>query len=366
MNFLRKIVAMISVFVWNNIFTVEASTISPVSVLTPQKELEQAITTKTVNVICVQRTFDPFLPIFKIQKHVKAVFDAIDEEIVDDVWNFVIFSEHFWGGATQLLTSQDVQCIVEECNALSQKHPKLIIHINFLHEFDISELTSQSVWLSHGVTMEPDASKIFGEVKPGLEAFQKTSNKHISNYSLLIYEGSPFAIYRKSTYANESDMDISGEYIYEFGDFKTHEIIQNGISGMFTGENPKIVTRICADMNNAFLVDIPNSAEIIIVPANMKRIDESIKKINAGNIIFIDTNPSREVSHLQKAPNDVHLKIYRPVPVVAQELDADSGFKLYKYRLSDVSEFPSVDTLPSWPSQQRDETGQRCCYCIIL
>lgn len=53
--------------------------------------------------------------------------------------------------------------------------------------------------------------------------------------------------------------------------FQTYAIEDHPLSNMFTGDHPKIITRICADMNGIFLYDIPN-VEIAIVLANMTNI----------------------------------------------------------------------------------------------
>lgn len=340
-----------------------------------QQDLLQAITGRDIQIICMQRTFNPLQPIIKIQNHVDQVFQEINGQINDSKWTFVIFSEHFWGGATQALTSDEIQHIINRCNAILNTHPQLIIHINFLHKFNFSTLSEGNCnWLfaSRGFISEYDGNRIFGEVKPSDNCFTKQSNMHISNYSLIIHQGMPIAIYRKGTYANESDSDIiSGGYIYEFGDFQTHAIGENPLSEIFTGDHQQIITRICADMNSAFLDNIP-SAELAIVPANMMNVREAIKNIPVKDAIFVDTNPNRQISHLQKANYMGESTIYRPQRTNHKILSEADGFDMYQYNLSAVTGFDQVAAVPQHLAPREevvdyvDDSDDGCCRRCCL
>lgn len=363
MQLIRILLVVIVGMLVNSLSAMESSSIAAAST-----ELKQAITNQDINFICVRRIFNWLLPITKVQNYIQGVFEKINEKIInDDRWTFVIFSEQFWGGATQALASNEVKDIVGQCQALSRNRPKVIIHINFLHKFKVSELNQHNCsWLSMNDDINNyNSNRIFGDLSLDETDFTKSSEKHLSNYSLIIYGGTPIAIYKKSTYANEGDSLIKAGYVYEFGDFKTHAIGNNPFSAIFVGDSAQVATRICADMNEAFLQNIPN-VELLMVPANNKHIDNSILNINVNDMIFVDTNPTRLISHLQKLGSNLKSDVCKPSYVLQEKFDEHNGFELYQYNWSDVGRFRNVEIVPERfvpvvDSVECDDGDEDCC-----
>lgn len=268
-----------------------------------EDDLRQAISNKNINIICVQRKTHSETTISKLfNDNIKEIFTLLDQKIDNDKWTIVVFSENFFGNSNNILDLNDVTQIVTECNAFTARHPKSIIHINFLQEFNVNKLNEQCQWLH-----APYATLTFDQCKDRIiqPIFKdilllKDSLQHVANYSLIIWNGHPIAIYRKSTYCNEANALVIGcsssqslskampqsnlpnpKHLYEFGNFQTHSLLTSAsvhaqIAGLFTGSSPLIATRICADMNPRFLEKFqPECSIILIVPANYKTVNES-------------------------------------------------------------------------------------------
>lgn len=260
-------------------------------------ELSTAICRREFAVICAQRIFRDNTQLNEIQKN--NLFQSLKDQVgkMSNEWCLLVFSEHFFFRTP--VDNDYVSDVIKRCQALTNQYPKLIIHVNFLHEFSINNVPSH---LSNNnyYSTDPNGKHITYGVSPN-ELFPNDPllQKHIANYSLVFYKGQVISIYRKGTYFREADALISGgQYCYEFGNWKDN-ILNNGnpVEALF-GQR-LLVTRICADANK-FLQPPPPAPilgenGVLIVPANDKG-PSSIKSLLQGSQIAVFVDTSRGVA----------------------------------------------------------------------
>jgi hypothetical protein len=164
-------------------------------------------------------------------------------------WTILVFQEAFFS-KMHALDNYMVKAIVEYCNKLTINNPKLIIVVNFLHEFEdekrlpwlLDYMPSEKCFASTSILINENTPLLFpyhhhirkqaaeeiiytplfvsGNQKP--KDFCLQGEHRLANYSLVIHKGIPIAVYRKSFYTEEKNSLIDKGYVYEFGDFIVH------------------------------------------------------------------------------------------------------------------------------------------------
>lgn len=343
------------------------------------EEFRTGIINKNIKIICMKRNTQSETVITKIQNHLDEIFNNLEQQITDNLWTIVIFSEHFWGNADNILNSEEVTAIVAKCNEITSRHQRLIVHINFLHQFDNRELHTRCNWLIRGTVNGADG-RICSDQSEDLFAAVGDAHNHVANYSLVIWNNLPIAIYRKSTYHNESNTLVlrsEDKYAYEFGDFQTHPLVDDEIhrqiANFFVGATPLIATRICADMNTRFLENIPNTEHsILIVPANYKRIDSDLKDNIPNNVfVVVCSDTALGVSFLHKSSADETHVIRRPRPIFSINPPCFSG---YCQMMNNMIMLDTVESVPTGLVRASaheiedvvaDDDSSESCFCRL-
>lgn len=195
-------------------------------------------------------------------------------------WTILVFQEAFFS-KMHALNNYMVETIVRYCETLT-KGKRLIVIVNFLHEFEdddrlywlLDYSQSEKCFQSSSVLLDIYTPLLFsynhqisgveyqgenviykplfvsGDQKP-LD-FMLQGRNRLANYSLIIANGKPVSIYRKTFYTEEKNPLIDKGYVYEFGDMNTHPIPRKPCSSFFKllFENNKVCRMfICGDLN---------------------------------------------------------------------------------------------------------------------
>lgn len=230
-------------------------------------------------------------------------FESIGDipKINPERWTILVFQETFFS-KTHALNNDIVNLIVEYCNELTRNNPKLIIVVNFLHEFtwhncpywvknynietiDIDSCTppllKQKKCEQGFVCVEdstyrmsfykPQQPRVSGT--PPSKPFSLVGKKRLANYSLVICTGTPVAIYRKFFYAAERNPLIEEGYVYEPGNFFLKPVILNNPFASLFASNSFWRLFICADLNIARIQDKesifpPNDSLLSVIQSN--------------------------------------------------------------------------------------------------
>ena len=221
-------------------------------------------------------------------------------KINPEKWTILVFQETFFS-KTHALNNDVVNLIVKCCNELTRNNSKLIIVVNFLHEFTqhncpywvknynietinidlCTPLLLRKKKCEQGFVCVEDNTyrmsfykpqKPFVNGEPPSKSFSLVGEKRLANYSLVICTGIPVAIYRKFFYAAERNPLIEGGYVYEPGDFFLKPIIDNPFASLFAS-NSFCRLFICADLNIAKIQDKdaifpPNDGLLSIIQSN--------------------------------------------------------------------------------------------------
>lgn len=174
-------------------------------------------------------------------------------------FTILVLQETFFS-KTHALDNFTVEKIIKYCNKLTELCPTLIIVINLLHEFKksdsmqyLSNYTVPNESFYNAQSKSPWTLKSFTD-RAHL-SYEVDSNDRLANYSLMIANGKPVAIYRKGFYAEENDYLIEKGYTYEFGNFLVASAIQNCnpiYDALFKPDGASLCRMfICADLNLA-------------------------------------------------------------------------------------------------------------------
>jgi hypothetical protein len=245
---------------------------------TTDQEFKLAIISRNINVICIKRFLRVGDSLTLLEySQIDEIFGRIREKIVSGELMLIIFSESFFGD-TKASDNERINYIMEKCRQLTKDFTKIILHLSFLHEFRVDE---SPIWLQqyNPISAEEIPSRLINTTQHAefLRA-NETNQNRIANYSLVIWNGLPITIYRKSTYCEEAEKNVNpvsgvATHAYEFGDFKSHILVTNGIfkqmAEIFASTNSAVITRMCSDMNHRFLNTLPKNREtLLILPAN--------------------------------------------------------------------------------------------------
>lgn len=381
MKFIRKLlfVGIICIFgnVDKHLYGMESSSSSSVVEVDEDalsNELGIAVTNKDINVIAVKRflLIGQDIYIFNRDK-IDEIFGEIQEKIIPNKWTLLIFSEYFFG--KQALDNSTVKYIVEKCRELTESHKKLIVHVNFLHKFDISDADCP-LWVKHEYIPISDADigdRLINAPQGCIFLAANASNtRRVANYSLIIWNKVPISIYRKSTYCNEAnDMISCGRldiHAYEFGNFETKKLITDSepggkIASFFAGDTQSFVTRICADMNKKDFLTDAHLKEMLVLPANeappfeelntvVLQVDDNMRfnrfilLRNGANTIFL-------------SPDSIACDSYLGMCFALKDVHFDSGEPptIFFY----FSDRPSRANMISLEEESEDEDC--CCSC---
>lgn len=206
-------------------------------------------------------------------------------------WRFVVFQEDFFARNRFVNMNKTngelcVQEIVEGISKLSRKHDHSIFFVNFSHEFNIDTINNEDNTVVCNYLCN-DGSKCFfsrecsdNKIKTACESVNKLSQvqkdaftnsdrkNHFANYCLVIYNGGPIAIYRKSSYFKEDD-SLLKEYFYEMGNSKVQVLNENIIGQkLFNSEDPLCNIFICRDLNAYTYKDIDKKTPLNIVQSS--------------------------------------------------------------------------------------------------
>jgi hypothetical protein len=173
----------------------------------------------------------------------------------------------------------------------------------------------------------------------------ETNLNRIANYSLVIWNKQPIAIYRKSTYCEEAEKSVNpvlgkATHAYEFGDLKSHILAMDSIfkqiAEIFAGKHPTVVTRMCSDMNYRFLSTLPKKRETMLILAA----NEAPRFEFIGTTLHIDENIKCNYYIT------VHSASKRTTIRSASRILEDIDFLGFCFNISEISDYH----------------GNRCCF----
>lgn len=203
-------------------------------------------------------------------------------------WTIVVFSEHFF--SSNSLDSFAVNEIIKCCSILTGKYKRLIICINFLQKYNflfhlydrVYSPPSRSYLFAPPLPpslnpVEADCCIISKKEEVKAQLLSETNRYNhfrFSNYSLVIWNGVPVSIYRKTVYHTEQDDLASIGYGFDFGNWKSHPTIElstasqehKNFAKLFNAQEPLIAIRICADM--LYTPSLSKKTKLLIVQAN--------------------------------------------------------------------------------------------------
>lgn len=204
-------------------------------------------------------------------------------------WTVIVFSEHFFSSA-QALDSASVNEIIRCCNVLTTRHKHLIICINFFQKYNFLFHLYDRVYGYHSrpYLFSPPLPPSLAPVNPAeciqsrkpevktelLSERNRYSLFRFANYSLVMWNGVPISIYRKTIYHTEQDSLASVGYGFDFGNWKNYPTIElhnaspehKEFAKLFNGPEPLVTIRICADMLHAPLLS--PKTKLLIIQAN--------------------------------------------------------------------------------------------------
>lgn len=240
-------------------------------------------------------------------------------EINPNKWTILVFQETFFS-KTHALNNDIVNLIVRCCDELTRNNPRLIIVVNFLHEFtqhncpywvknynietiniDLRTplLLRQKKCEQGFICVEDNAYRMafykpqqpFVNGEHPLKPFSLVGEKRLANYSLVICSGTPVAIYRKFFYAAERNRLIEEGYVYEPGNFLLKPVIWGNPFAALFASNSFCRLFICADLNIVGIQDgdaifPPNDSLLSIIQSNTFALSTSQFKIEPrlGNL----------------------------------------------------------------------------------
>ncbi|MDR1391309.1 MAG: hypothetical protein LBI95_03005 [Holosporales bacterium] len=278
------------------------------------KNLKESITTKTISVICLKRNSNGNgIPLNEAK--IRSSFRQIERNIRDDRWYLVVFSEHFFSRNPPLDNSQ-ANRIIEQCNILTNRHPKLILHVTLLHEFNIKD-ENTPVFLKDTqdcINIKPTKNHFDSDSAKNFDLLKKKSDLHVANYSVTFFRGAPISIYRKGLYCKEAnELIFYRNYVYEFGNWKDNIIPElrddsiQKLTAITLFHQRLIATRICADINADIIFSkkklLPKlNNGFLLHPANDIHIRPKI------DCIFVDTNNGSCVSWSKIGPLHINVE----------------------------------------------------------
>lgn len=217
----------------------------------------------------------------KYLRGIKPVESGNFPEINLDKWTILVFQECFFS-KMHALNNFMVDAIVKYCKALT-KGKKLIVVVNFLHEFEDGDrlhwlsdyqqspscFSEQRIFLDErtplllpyyhqlsSVTYKGEDivyTPLFVSGAQRPKDFKLRGKNRLANYSLVIANGKPVAIYRKTFYVEEKNPLIDCGHVYEFGDMKVHKIprvLPSPFFGVLFGTQKNTCKIfICGDLN---------------------------------------------------------------------------------------------------------------------
>jgi hypothetical protein len=149
-------------------------------------ELKEAIASRSINVICLKQFLEIENELRMLDlEQIDEIFKKIRERIIPDKWTLIVFSESFFGDK-EPLNSDGVEYIVEKCRQLTKNFPKAVMHISFLHQFNIAEAHD---WLRQYATIPAkEISNRLINTEQHAEFLQakEVNPERVTNYSLVI------------------------------------------------------------------------------------------------------------------------------------------------------------------------------------
>lgn len=176
---------------------------------------------------------------------------------------FVVFSEYFWGNNPGPLEITEANTIKNKLVTLSKSYPHAVFFAPFLEVFDLPEQPAPR-------PLDQIKAFVMDDDKTVADAINDPNGPYVRNRLYIYWNGSNIAWYNKSTYVSEFFQLQQQKIFYQFGDFRSYAIDKlDGdaakMAQLFTGDDPLVSVRICADISQLFLSKIPKSSKIIVV-----------------------------------------------------------------------------------------------------